>query len=76
MGRKIRALIAFGGSLALVVGLGAPAQATTPRIVGGAPIAIAQVPWQVNLNIRNSALCSASIIGNQWLVTAAHCVAG
>jgi trypsin len=76
VGRKIRALIAFGGSLALVVGLGAPAQAITPRIVGGAPIAIAQVPWQVNLNIRNSARCGASIIGNQWLVTAAHCVAG
>ncbi|MDE0974974.1 MAG: trypsin-like serine protease [Candidatus Nanopelagicales bacterium] len=76
MGRKIRALIAFGGSLALVIGLGAPATATTPRIVGGAPIAIAQVPWQVNLNIRNTSLCSASIIGTQWLVTAAHCVAG
>ena len=76
MGRKIRALIAFGGSLALVIGLGAPAPATTPRIVGGAPIAIAQVPWQVNLNIRNTSLCGASIIGTQWLVTAAHCVAG
>ena len=76
MGQKIRALVAFGGSLALVAGLGTPAQATTPRIVGGAPISIAQAPWQVSLHIRNSALCGASIIGNQWLVTAAHCVAG
>lgn len=76
MRQKIRVLVAFGGPLVLVAGLGAPAQATTPRIVGGAPISIAATPWQVSLHIRNSTLCGASILNTQWLVTAAHCVAG
>lgn len=62
--------------MAPLIGLVAPAQGATPRIVGGAPIAISATPWQVSLAIRNSTLCSASIIGTSWLVTAAHCVAG
>lgn len=58
------------------MGPGAPAQSVAPRIVGGAPINISATPWQVSLAIRNSTVCSASIIGSSWLVTAAHCVTG
>ncbi len=76
MNRKIKALIALGGSLILLVGAGTPAQAVAPRIVGGAPISISASPWQVSLAIKNSTLCGASIIETSWLVTAAHCVAG
>ncbi len=76
MNRKIKALIALGGSLILLVGVGAPAQAVAPRIVGGAPISISASPWQVSLAIKNSTLCGASIIDTSWLVTAAHCVEG
>ncbi len=76
MNGKIKALIALGGSLILLVGAGVPAQAVAPRIVGGAPISISASPWQVSLSIENSTLCGASIIETSWLVTAAHCVAG
>lgn len=63
--------------LAMVCALGVstPASAVTPRIVGGAPITIASVPWQVPILI-NSTLCSGSVIAGSWIVTAAHCVNG
>lgn len=52
-----------------------PAQSITPRIVGGAPIPISQAPWQVAINSDGN-LCSGSLINVQWVITAAHCVAG
>lgn len=58
-------------SLAVVT----PAQSLTPRIVGGAPIPITQAPWQVAINSDGN-LCSGSLINVQWVITAAHCVAG
>ena len=67
---------AVASALIAALGLSTPVQGAAPRIVGGAPITISTTPWQVNLAIRNSTMCSASIIGNSWLVTAAHCVAG
>jgi len=73
---KFTVLIAFASVLIAAVGLSTPAQGASPRIVGGSPIAISSIPWQVNLAIRNSTTCGASIIGNSWLVTAAHCVVG
>jgi secreted trypsin-like serine protease len=73
---KVTAITVVASALIAAMGLGAPVQGSVPRIVGGAPIAISAAPWQVNLSIRNSAACSASIIGTSWLVTAAHCVAG
>jgi len=73
---KFTVLIAFASVLITALGLSTPAQSISPRIVGGSPIAISSTPWQVNLAIRNSTMCSASIIGDSWLVTAAHCVVG
>jgi hypothetical protein len=74
--KKIAALVAVGTVFIATLGLGAPVQGVSPRIVGGAPITISSTPWQASLAIRNSTLCGASIIGNSWLVTAAHCVVG
>ena len=56
--------------------------APTAKIVGGSAIDISQAPWQVAL-IRTSAtnnkdgfFCGGSMISNQWIATAAHCVDG
>lgn len=73
---KVTVITVVASALIAAMGLGAPAQGSVPRIVGGAPIAISAAPWQVSLAMSGSTLCSASIIGNSWLVTAAHCVVG
>ncbi|KAL1501554.1 hypothetical protein ABEB36_006855 [Hypothenemus hampei] len=44
------------------------------RIVGGSVAARGQFPYQAALIINNSGFCGGSIISNQWVLTAAHCV--
>ncbi|KAM5191475.1 plasma kallikrein [Mantella aurantiaca] len=48
------------------------------RIVGGKNSSEGEWPWQVSLHIKldtNSRhVCGGSIISNQWIITAAHCV--
>ena len=48
------------------------------KIINGQTVADNEAPWQVALISNNqqpytSYFCSASIVGNKWLVTAAHC---
>ncbi|XP_018428442.1 PREDICTED: prostasin-like [Nanorana parkeri] len=43
------------------------------RIVGGNTASIQNYPWQVNLRYQYAPACGASIISNQWLLTACHC---
>jgi Trypsin len=46
-------------------------------IVGGVPIAIAQAPWQVEIEVEDegiSRLCGGSIVDASHILTAAHCV--
>ncbi|XP_049964496.1 trypsin alpha-3-like [Schistocerca serialis cubense] len=45
------------------------------RIVGGSSVSISQYPWQLYFTIANY-MCGASIISNNWALSAAHCVDG
>uniref|UniRef100_H2SPL7 Prothrombin n=1 Tax=Takifugu rubripes TaxID=31033 RepID=H2SPL7_TAKRU len=46
------------------------------RIVGGDEAEVASAPWQVMLYKRSpqELLCGASLISNEWVLTAAHCI--
>jgi len=47
---------------------------TSTDIVGGKDAIPYSWPWQVLLRRNNIPFCGASLITNQWLITAAHCV--
>lgn len=49
------------------------------RIVGGTNSSWGEWPWQVSLQVKLRAqkhMCGGSIIGHQWVLTAAHCFNG
>jgi secreted trypsin-like serine protease len=43
------------------------------RIIGGSSAISGQFPWHVEVDIGR-ALCSGSIIGDKFVLTAAHCL--
>lgn len=45
------------------------------QVIGGGDTEITQWPWQVQL-IKGGAFCSGSLISDQWVITAAHCLDG
>lgn len=47
---------------------------TVDRIVGGQPALPYEWPWQVGLATAGSLFCGGSLISNQYVLTAAHCV--
>ena len=42
------------------------------KVVGGVDVDIKDYPWQVAVDYG----CGGSIIGDSWVLTAAHCVGG
>ncbi|XP_063594577.1 trypsin-1-like [Penaeus indicus] len=74
----------------LVEGLGTPLSSPPPptecgvpnsanRIVGGADTEVNEYPWLVGLSDLGGTdrpFCGGSILNNEWIITAAHCVQG
>lgn len=54
-----------------------PGGLSGPTIVGGGPAQLGAWPWQVSLRIttqQGSFLCGATLVSDQWVLTAAHCI--
>ncbi|CAL7938277.1 unnamed protein product [Xylocopa violacea] len=60
--------------LLLVLSTSAIQQLSIDRIVGGASINVTDIPFILSFRANDSHICGASIINENWGVTAAHCV--
>ncbi|CAF1488322.1 unnamed protein product [Adineta steineri] len=49
---------------------------SSSRIVGGFESVRGDWPWAISMQRQGSHICGGSLINNQWIVTAAHCLAG
>jgi secreted trypsin-like serine protease len=63
--------------LAIVAGHYNQQEEVEPQIIGGHEAEPGEYPWQVRLDIEATGgtfLCGGSLIGREWVLTAAHCI--
>ncbi|ETE63056.1 Transmembrane protease serine 11E, partial [Ophiophagus hannah] len=62
--------------LGLGAGCGTRLDRSVERIYGGTIAGEGEWPWQASLQLNGVHRCGATLISNNWLVTAAHCFRG
>ncbi len=57
--------------------IGTAGKRSINKIVGGGDTTIAQYPWQISMQTNTGfPFCGGSIVAENWILTAQHCVAG
>jgi len=69
----------FFAFLALLVGITAAEQCGKPevqgiRVIAGKTAVRGSWPWQILMKFGGRAGCGGTLVGSQWVITAAHCV--
>ncbi|XP_043256081.1 trypsin-1-like isoform X2 [Colletes gigas] len=62
--------------LVLLIASLAFASCYEPRIIGGSETTIEKYPYQVSIHYNGVLKCGGSVISQNWVLTAAHCVYG